>query len=98
MLEDLKTSLKANVNEVLNEAFNEGAVTNDKMTESSKQPQVLKNVFDYVDERIEQTASHMRAEMHESMQEYQKQQKIALLINIGIVFFAIVGVLINKLF
>jgi len=36
--------------------------------------------------------------MHESMQEYQKQQKIALLINIGIVFFAIVGVLINKLF
>ncbi len=98
MLQNLKTSLKANVNEALSEAFNEGAATDDKMTESSKQPQVLKNVFDYVDERIEQSATRIKAEMHETMQEYQKQQKIVLLINIGIVFFATVGVLINRIF
>lgn len=59
---------------------------------------VIKKIFDLVDERVQQSAGQVREEIKVTMAEVRVEQRRSLYINIATVFFAVIAVLVNKLF
>jgi hypothetical protein len=78
------------------------AIVNSKLAGSVKEfsddPVVIKKIFDLVDERVKQSADQVREEIKMTMAEVRIEQRRSLYINIATVVFAVVAVLINKLF
>lgn len=84
------------------------ADTSDGITDLLENPEKLEPIFNYIDQRVEQTATLIRQEvdqttqqfcqeMKETMTEYHKQRLITLAINIAIAAFAWLGFLFNRL-
>jgi hypothetical protein len=78
------------------------AIVNSKLASSVKEfsddPVVIKKIFDLVDERVKKSADQVREEVKVTMAEVRVEQRRSLYINIATVFFAVIAVLINKLF
>jgi len=68
------------------------------MKDFSDNPEAFKKIFDVVDERIKISADLVREEVKVTMAEVRVEQRRSLYINIATVVFAIIAVLINKIF
>lgn len=79
-----------------------GAIVDSKLAGSVKEfsdnPVVIKKIFDLVDERVKKSADQVREEIKVTMAEVRVEQRRSLYINIATVFFAVIAVLINRLF